>query len=38
MNTNTKKAFRLDLEDIFLDACWILIALLLVSMLVFSII
>ncbi|ACV27750.1 hypothetical protein Kkor_2341 [Kangiella koreensis DSM 16069] len=38
MNTNTKKTFRLDLEDVFLDVCWVIIALLLVGMLIFSII
>lgn len=38
MNTNTKKTFRIDLEDIFLDACWVIIALLLVGMIIFSII
>ena len=38
MNTNTKKSISYDYEDAFLNICWIVIALLLVGMLIFSII
>lgn len=37
MNTETKRTHEFDVQDYVLDACWIVIALLLVGMLIFSI-
>ena len=38
MNTKTKNTHNFDVQDYVLDACWIVIALLLVGMLIFSIV
>lgn len=38
MNTKTQKKHEFDVQDYVLDACWAIIAVLLVGMLIFSII
>lgn len=38
MNTKTKRPHAFEVQDYVIDACWIVIALLLVGMLIFSIV